>query len=102
VPILTPGGGLDNNVPPMDAAEGILEATNAGAAIADEIPSPDSYLPDLNLIADFGQLVTRDFPASPLVGLSRDLMESEQCAEYVSCETSRFSLRHGPLNWLHK
>lgn len=84
VPILTPG-----------VVEGI--STVAGAASA-----ADAYLPDLGFWADLGNLMLSGSSLSPMVRLSRDVLESQQCAEYVSCQLSHFSRNYSPLQFLHR
>lgn len=61
-----------------------------------------SYLPDLGFLTDFAfLLLPRDLPASGMVRLSRDLFESEQCVQYVSCEMTKVARRHSSLEWIH-
>lgn len=62
-----------------------------------------SYLPDLGFLTDLAFLffLPRDVPASGLVRLSRDLFESEQCVQYVSCEMTKVAQRHRSLEWVN-
>ncbi|CAL8092649.1 unnamed protein product [Orchesella dallaii] len=68
--------------------------------VPEDVVTSKSYLPDLGFLADLAFLFMPDFPASGLVRLSRDLFESEQCAQYVSCEMTKVSHRHSSLNWI--
>jgi hypothetical protein len=62
----------------------------------------EPYLPNLGFWADVGGLVLGQNPAvSPFVRLSRDIFESQECAEFVSCEMSRISKRHSPIQFIH-
>ncbi|XP_035712730.1 uncharacterized protein LOC110856105 isoform X2 [Folsomia candida] len=69
----------------------------ATAAVA----SADSYLPDLGFWADVGSLMLSGSSLSPMARLSRDVFESQECAEYVSCQVSRLSRMHSPLQFMH-
>lgn len=62
-----------------------------------------SYLPDFGFLTDLAFLVflPRDLPASGLVRLSRDIFESEECVQYVSCEMTKVAQRHSSLRWVN-
>ncbi|OXA46692.1 hypothetical protein Fcan01_18215 [Folsomia candida] len=66
---------FENNIVPI--------LTPAAEIATAAVASADSYLPDLGFWADVGSLMLSGSSLSPMARLSRDVFESQECAEFL-------------------